>query len=74
MNLRLNIMSFSLYTLPTTTHDSNKHDRLSNLLLTPTQNVSANLECSDFDEDCDFNLDATFDNDGAVTNIKMILD
>jgi len=67
-------MSFSLYTLTTTTHDTNKHDRLSNLLLTPGQNVSAKLECSDLDEDCDFNLDATFDNDGAVTNIKMNLE
>ena len=67
-------MSFSLYKLTTTTHDSNNHNRLSNLLLTPSKNVSAKLDCSEVDDDCDFSLDATFDNDGAVTNIKMRLE
>lgn len=67
-------MSFSLYKLATTSHDTNKHDRLSNLLLTPSHNVSGIVDYSEVDEDCDFSLDATFDNDGAVTNIKMRLE
>lgn len=67
-------MSFSLYKLNSATHSANKYNRLSNLLLTTSQNASAKLDCSEVDEDCDFSLDATFDNDGAVTSIKMDLD
>lgn len=65
-------MSFSFYKLLTPLDSVIKYDRLSSLLLTPRQSMvceSANLQT---EQDCDFNLDATFDNNGSVTNIKII--
>jgi len=65
-------MSFSLYKLITPTHDADKYDRLSSLLLTPNQSVTGKQGCSSSEDDCDISLDVTFDNDGAVANIKIM--
>ena len=65
-------MSFSLYKLVTSSHDANKYDRLSNLLLTPNQSAVPTQSNLDIEQDCDINLDAIFDNNGAVTNIVLM--
>ena len=64
-------MSFSLYKLAMPTHDTDKHDSLSSLLLTPNQHITGNIESSEADEDCDISLHATFDNHGAVASIMI---
>jgi len=65
-------MSFSLYKLVTSSHDDNKYDRLSNLLLTPNQSAACTSISFETEQDCDMNLDAIFDNNGAVTNIIIM--
>jgi len=65
-------MSFSLYKLVTSSHDANKYDRLSNLLLTPNQSATCTSTSFETEQDCDINLDAIFDNNGAVTNIIIM--
>ncbi|MCW8933250.1 MAG: hypothetical protein OQK98_00865 [Gammaproteobacteria bacterium] len=64
-------MSFSLQQLAMPTHDTDKHDNLSSVLLTPSQHITDNIESSEADEDCDISLHATFNNDGAVASIMI---
>ena len=64
-------MSFSLFKLSTPTHNSDKYDRLSNLLLTPGQSATSQPTHSATDNDQDVHLDATFNNEGIVTDIDI---
>ena len=62
-------MSFSLLKFTNPTLDSDKLDHLSKLLLTPGQSPSSHFIHSLIDNELDVQFDATFNNDGKVTDI-----
>jgi len=65
-------MSFSIFKHYSPAQDSDKYDRLSNLLLTPNQSATGQPTYSVMDNELDVYLDATFDNEGIVKDINIL--